>query len=139
MRENPALYAVAKRITLEAGYSWTDPRTGETFRPPARKPRKNKTSPAHTTNRISSGMPTDVSNIKIERNIPITPLPPRRGGSGLAHIVRQLKIGDSFVTPELHRNAAFVAARRVGMKLLSRSAGNGHYRIWRVRAPLKRK
>lgn len=34
MNENPALYAVAKKVTLDAGLPYTDPRTGETTPPP---------------------------------------------------------------------------------------------------------
>jgi hypothetical protein len=30
MREIPELYAVARKITLDAGFDYTDPRTGET-------------------------------------------------------------------------------------------------------------
>lgn len=30
MNEDPRLYAIAKRITLDAGFDYTDPRTGET-------------------------------------------------------------------------------------------------------------
>jgi hypothetical protein len=33
MREHPELYAIAKKITLEAGYPYTDPRTLETTQP----------------------------------------------------------------------------------------------------------
>lgn len=33
MNENPALYAIAKKITHEAGLPYTDPRTGETTEP----------------------------------------------------------------------------------------------------------
>ena len=33
------LYAIAKRVTLEAGFPYTDPRTGETTQP---KPKSNK-------------------------------------------------------------------------------------------------
>lgn len=33
-QENPRLYEIAKRITLEAGFPYTDPRTGETTQPP---------------------------------------------------------------------------------------------------------
>lgn len=38
MKEIPELYAIAKKITLDAGYPYTDPRTLETTQPP----RKNK-------------------------------------------------------------------------------------------------
>jgi hypothetical protein len=42
MREDPRLYEIAKRITLQAGYPWTDPRTGETFHPGTTKKPKNR-------------------------------------------------------------------------------------------------
>lgn len=46
MPEIPALYGIAKAITLEAGLPYTDPRTGKTTQPPkrrkARKGRKKK-------------------------------------------------------------------------------------------------
>jgi hypothetical protein len=33
MNEDPRLYAIAKKVTLEAGLPYTDPRTGETTKP----------------------------------------------------------------------------------------------------------
>lgn len=33
MKEIPELYAIAKQITLDAGYPYTDPRTGKTTQP----------------------------------------------------------------------------------------------------------
>ena len=43
MSENPALYEIAKRITLDAGFPYTDPRTGLTTHPPKkREPAKPK-------------------------------------------------------------------------------------------------
>lgn len=42
MREIPALYDIARRITNDAGLTWHDPRTGKAY-PPARKvKRKSK-------------------------------------------------------------------------------------------------
>jgi hypothetical protein len=38
--ESPELYAVAKQITLDAGFSYTDPRTMETTQP-RKKPKMN--------------------------------------------------------------------------------------------------
>lgn len=40
MNEDPRLYAIAKRVTLEAGFDYTDPRTLETTR--AQKQRKKR-------------------------------------------------------------------------------------------------
>lgn len=37
MNEDPRLYAIAKRITLEAGFDYTDPRTGVTTKSPWRQ------------------------------------------------------------------------------------------------------
>lgn len=45
MKEHPELYAIAKRITLQAGFPYTDPRTLETTQPPKQKPRKKTTVP----------------------------------------------------------------------------------------------
>jgi hypothetical protein len=36
------LYAIAKRITLTAGFDWTDPRTRKTYRARKKTPRKAK-------------------------------------------------------------------------------------------------
>jgi len=44
MRENPALYEVAKQITHEAGFDWHDPRTGKKYPAPKRSPRPRKTA-----------------------------------------------------------------------------------------------
>jgi hypothetical protein len=41
MKEIPELYAVAKKITLDAGYLYTDPRTLETTQPRKNKMKKN--------------------------------------------------------------------------------------------------
>lgn len=43
--DHPELYAIAKRITLQAGYPYTDPRTMETTQPPKQKPRKKTKMP----------------------------------------------------------------------------------------------
>lgn len=40
MNEIPKLYAIAKQITLAAGFPYTDPRTGETTQP--KKMKNNK-------------------------------------------------------------------------------------------------
>jgi hypothetical protein len=40
MNEHPALYDIARRITLEAGFDYTDPRTGVTTC--AKKKKKSK-------------------------------------------------------------------------------------------------
>lgn len=61
MKEIPELYAIAKRITLDAGYPYTDPRTGETTQP---KKMKNNKKPKfilldqiHVDISIPSNMP----------------------------------------------------------------------------------
>jgi hypothetical protein len=36
--QRDALYDMAKRVSHEAGFPWTDPRTGITHKPPKRKP-----------------------------------------------------------------------------------------------------
>jgi len=37
MNEHPRLYEIAKQITLEAGFPYTDPRTLKTTQPPKKK------------------------------------------------------------------------------------------------------
>lgn len=39
----PDLYAVARRIAHQHGFSWTDPRTGKTYPAPRRKSKNAKT------------------------------------------------------------------------------------------------
>lgn len=39
------MYAIAKKITLDAGYPYTDPRTLETTQPPRKKKMKNNKIP----------------------------------------------------------------------------------------------
>jgi hypothetical protein len=75
-----------------------------------------------------------MNQIEIDHNVPVTPKATRRGG-GWAHILRQMRTGDSIVLTTQQRNAAFVAGRAMRIKLISRTAGNGSYRVWRVRAP----
>lgn len=41
-QEIPQLYEVAKKICHDLGLPWTDPRTGEVWRPPRKKKRKRK-------------------------------------------------------------------------------------------------
>lgn len=41
-REIPALYDVARQVCHDAGLPWTDPRTGKTYPPPYRQPKKRK-------------------------------------------------------------------------------------------------
>jgi hypothetical protein len=60
MREIPELYEIAKRITLDAGFPYTDPRTLETTQP---MPKNNKTpkwilfDQIHVDVNIKSDMP----------------------------------------------------------------------------------
>jgi hypothetical protein len=35
--EHPRIYEIAKQITLDAGFPWTDPRTGVTHKPKKRR------------------------------------------------------------------------------------------------------
>jgi hypothetical protein len=42
MRDDPRLYDIAKRITLDAGFDYTDPRTGETTRARRRRGKRAK-------------------------------------------------------------------------------------------------
>jgi len=42
MNEEPRLYAIAKKITLDAGFPYTDPRTLETTQPRKNKMKNNR-------------------------------------------------------------------------------------------------
>jgi hypothetical protein len=59
MREIPELYEIAKRITLDAGFSYTDPRTLETTQPmnTGKKPKWVLFDQIHVDVNIKSDMP----------------------------------------------------------------------------------
>lgn len=69
--------------------------------------------------------------IKIDKGVP---LPARRGQgpSDLTQTLRGLKVGDSFVYPNLNRSNIFIAAGRVGIKVATRANGSS-IRVWRVK------
>lgn len=70
---------------------------------------------------------------KIEKGIA---LPPKKGaeGIGIADVVRAMEIGDSFVVEWNHQCiSASAAAKRAGRDVVSRTNGDGTFRIWRTK------
>jgi len=69
--------------------------------------------------------------LKISSDIPI----PNSSGTGIAATLRGLAVGDSFLLPDgLNRVAAYIAAKRVGIKVLTRNVvedGVSGVRVWR--------
>lgn len=69
-------------------------------------------------------------NYEIEKNMPIPEY--TQWGKNI-HFLKKLEIGDSFVVEGNSRSSFLISARRMGIKAVSRSLGNGKARIWRVK------
>ncbi len=65
----------------------------------------------------------------IEKGVPI---PPRGYGDLITKFLQEMEVNDSFVTPNGKVNAYQNAAKKVGIKLLSRNEDPLHTRVWRV-------
>ena len=70
------------------------------------------------------------TDIKIEKGVP---LPVRNNRSGLMQILRNLKIGDSFVYPMDARTGVYGMAKSVGIKVTARYQADGTVRVWRIK------
>lgn len=68
--------------------------------------------------------------LKIEHGIPIT-----KCSRDAIYVTafRQMKIGDSFVLPIKSRAGPYLAARRLGIKVIVRKINDTEVRIWRVK------
>jgi hypothetical protein len=55
MKEIPALYEVAKKITHDAGLPWTDPRTLQTYPPPKKPATERKDGPSGENGPLQQG------------------------------------------------------------------------------------
>ena len=70
---------------------------------------------------------------KVEKNIPIANQKDRTGKTGF---LLSLDVGDSFVISENdkknERNSWHVYAKRLGMKIVTRTTNEGEIRIWVV-------
>lgn len=67
--------------------------------------------------------------IKIEKGIP---LPAGKRRTGLAHSLRNMVAGDSFLFPEIKRNTVYATARANKIKVSVIAVGDGQVRVWRV-------
>ena len=70
---------------------------------------------------------------KVEKNIPITH---QKDRTGKTNFLRNLSVGDSFVVSENHkkseRNNWHVFAKRLGIKIVTRTTNEGAIIIWIV-------
>lgn len=73
---------------------------------------------------------TDLTNIKIESNVPI-PSGGRKGHT--IELLKKLKVGDSFVVPKIYRANISNIATQIKMKVATRSVNNEMVRIWRTK------
>ena len=67
---------------------------------------------------------------QIDSGIPAPALRPR--ATGLTNVMRQLKVGDSFLVPKSSRSNIGQTAMRCGVKVVTRSVDNDMIRVWRV-------
>lgn len=78
-----------------------------------------------------------MGSIKIDKNISIPDLPPRRGGDGrpAKYPWKHLKVGDSFILPAPNlpnaRAHASAASIRYGKRFVVRKH-RGEFRVWRT-------
>lgn len=73
--------------------------------------------------------------IKIEKNIPLPtriPTSKKRKASGIADILKEMKIGDSFLYPETRRNSIYTSAKQVGIKIVVAKIRTSTVRVWRI-------
>ena len=70
---------------------------------------------------------------KVEKNVPVAN---NKGRNGKTNFLRGLNVGDSFVISEnvreTERSNWHVFAKRLGMKVVTRTSNEGEIRIWVV-------
>ncbi|HYF36599.1 MAG TPA: hypothetical protein VD994_14990 [Prosthecobacter sp.] len=69
---------------------------------------------------------------KIERNIPLTAAR-RSRGSQWRDLVASMKVGDSFVTRRTNLAYVYNLAKKMGVRLTTRTIDRKSVRVWRVR------
>jgi hypothetical protein len=69
----------------------------------------------------------------VEKGIPIPEIVGNGRPSEMANGIRTMQVGDSMLIPEKRVDGARKMARKLGIKLCTRKAGDGMRRIWRVR------
>lgn len=71
------------------------------------------------------------NGIKIDHDIPI---PPRPLTTGLADVIRSMKIGESFIAPKgMESSNAHTYAHYADAKVTTRKQSDGTYRVWRIK------
>lgn len=73
-----------------------------------------------------------ISNIKIEKNIPI---PPKKGGrakGALREVMESMAIGDSIVLSKRYIQHARSLKVRCGISITERKQPDGTFRVWRI-------
>lgn len=66
---------------------------------------------------------------KIEKNIP---LPDKKSGKNI-RLLKSMEVGDSFVIEIKSRSSFLISAAREGIKITTRSIGNGKIRVWLIK------
>jgi hypothetical protein len=77
----------------------------------------------------SGGSPFMDEEPTIEHNVPI---PEEEHATGITHLLRQMKIGDSIVVNYSKSQGIASIAQRLGYKTTRRKVRPGWYRIWRT-------
>lgn len=67
--------------------------------------------------------------IKVEPGIAI---PGKKRGSGIVSVMREMKIGDSFVYPLHKRSDITPLAQRSGITTTTRKVSDTEIRVWRI-------
>lgn len=78
---------------------------------------------------------SSVSVYTIEKGIEIPPFKPfgfKRKASACADVLEKMKVGDSILVPRGKRMGFVTQARKREIKLVTRKADDGNFRIWRV-------
>lgn len=71
-----------------------------------------------------------MSDIIIEKGIPIKPILSRV--NGVAAVLKQCEVGDSFLWTVKNQSNLHASAKYVGYKIVTRKQPDGQYRIWRI-------
>lgn len=73
-----------------------------------------------------------ITEVWIEKAVPVPGEGERGGRTGATDILRRLEVGDSVVIPGLMVASWRQLARRLGMRVRVRSVGGGEARFWRI-------
>lgn len=68
--------------------------------------------------------------LKIHKNVPLPPS--KHANTGVVQQMREMKLGDSFISPWGHPSSPHNFARMAGIRVCCRTEQDGAVRVWRV-------